>query len=296
MIFDIPVSDSDKPFLTKFPKKLFSYIKTQKTENSSIPPLRKNGLRKSDTHIKSNILNQQFHKAFTPVTDSQITDKGFYSQMKDSNVQVSDAEKLLGNIKPQKAKGPDEINGSGIEFLNHSALRLVADDSIIYKQIHSINDARELQEDLETAARWVQDWLMCFHPDKCNVLSATQKQKPVQFIYRLHGHSLEKTDSTKHLGVTLQSNLKWDKYFNNITSKANRTLGFLHINLGVNSKKIKDHAYKALVRLKLNTPHVSGTLHNPTKQIKLRKFSDVPLGSLVIAIIIQVLLQKRWKT
>ena len=39
MIFDIPVSDSDEPFSTKFPKKLFSYIKTQKTENPSIPVL-----------------------------------------------------------------------------------------------------------------------------------------------------------------------------------------------------------------------------------------------------------------
>ena len=78
------------------------------------------------------------------------------------------------------------------EYLNHSALRLFADDSIIYKQINSINDARELQEDLEAGARLEQDWLMCFHPDKCNVLSATQKQKPVQFIYKFPGHSLEK--------------------------------------------------------------------------------------------------------
>ena len=70
MIFDIPVSDSDKPFFTKFPKKLFSYIKTQKTENSSIPPLRKDGLLKNDTYTKSNILNQQFHKEFTPIKDT----------------------------------------------------------------------------------------------------------------------------------------------------------------------------------------------------------------------------------
>ena len=59
MIFDIPVSDSDhdKPLFTNFPKKLFSYIKTQKTENSSVPPLRKDGLLKNDTYTKSNILN-----------------------------------------------------------------------------------------------------------------------------------------------------------------------------------------------------------------------------------------------
>ena len=114
------------------------------------------------------------------------------------------------------------------EYLKHSTLRLFADHSIIYKQIHSINDARELQEDLEAAARSEQDWLMCFHLDKCNVLIATQKQKPVQFIYKLHGHSLKITVSIQYLGITLQSNLKWDKHItcNTITSKANQTLGF----------------------------------------------------------------------
>ena len=76
MSFDIPASDSDKPFFTKFPKKLFSYIKTQKTENSSFPPLRENAILKSYRHTKSNILNQQFHKEFTPVIDTSIPDKG----------------------------------------------------------------------------------------------------------------------------------------------------------------------------------------------------------------------------
>ena len=153
------------------------------------------------------------------------------------------------------------------EYLKHSTLRLFADDSIIYKQIHSINDARDLQEDLDAAARWKQDWLMCFHPDKCNILSISQKQKPIQYTYKLHGHSLEKTDSTKYLGVTLQSNLKWDKHINNITSKANQTLNFLRRNLKVNSQKIKDHAYKALVRPKLE---YSSCIWDPshTNQIK----------------------------
>ena len=32
-------------------------------------------------------------------------------QMKDINTQVSGVEKLLGNINPHKAKGPDAIHG-----------------------------------------------------------------------------------------------------------------------------------------------------------------------------------------
>ena len=93
------------------------------------------------------------------------------------------------------------------------------------------------------------------------------RNKNLSNLYKLHGQCLEKTDSTKHLGVTLQSNLKWDKHIKNVTSKANQTLNFLRRNLKVNSQKIKDHAYKALVRPKLE---YSSCIWDPshTNQIK----------------------------
>ena len=114
MIFDIPVSESDQPFFTEFPKKLFSYIKAQKTENSSIPVLREVGLLRNDTHSKSNILNRQFHKEFTPVTDTPIPNKGPspHPQMNDISIQVNGVEKLLKYINLHKAKAPGEIHGS----------------------------------------------------------------------------------------------------------------------------------------------------------------------------------------
>ena len=59
------------------------------------------------------------------------------------------------------------------EYLQHSTLRLFADDSIIYKEIKTINDAQHLQLDLDAACRWEKDWLMHFHPDKCNLISIT---------------------------------------------------------------------------------------------------------------------------
>ena len=44
------------------------------------------------------------------------------------------------------------------EYLQHSTLRLFADDSIIYKEIKTINDAQNLQLDLDAACRWEKDW------------------------------------------------------------------------------------------------------------------------------------------
>jgi hypothetical protein len=39
-------------------------------------------------------------------------------------------------------------------------------DSIIYKTIKDESDTHKLQEDLDAAAKWENDWLMQFHPDK----------------------------------------------------------------------------------------------------------------------------------
>ena len=89
---------------------------------------------------------------------------------------------------------------------------------------------------------------MHFHPDKCNLISITQKRKPIHFTYKLHDHPLAKVEHSKYLGITLQSNLKWNKHINAITNKANQSLGFLKRNLKIKSSAVKSHAYKAFVR------------------------------------------------
>ena len=95
-----------------------------------------------------------------------------------------------------------------------------------------------------------QKWKMFFHPDKCNVLSITRKKTSIKYSYTLHvhGHQLEYVDKAKYLGVTIQSDLKWDSHINSITTKANKTLGFLRRNINISSTTVKEHAYKFLVR------------------------------------------------
>jgi hypothetical protein len=58
-------------------------------------------------------------------------------------------------------------------------------------------------------------------------LSVTQKRKTITHTYQLHGHTLEKVDTAKYLGITIQNNLKWDKHINTMTAKANQSLGFI---------------------------------------------------------------------
>ena len=89
---------------------------------------------------------------------------------------------------------------------------------------------------------------MAFHPVKCNVLSITNNRNIIHYPYKLHGGQLEHVTKAKYLGVTVQSNLKWDSHISNICNKANSTLGFLKRNLKISSTTLKQQAYTTLVR------------------------------------------------
>ena len=133
------------------------------------------------------------------------------------------------------------------EGLN-STVRLFADDTVVYLTISSDKDCHKLQSDLDKLAQWEDKWNMEFHPEKCSVLTVSKKKNPIKWNYKLHGHTLAHETSTKYLGCAISSDLDWGEHINNITSKASRSLGFLHRNLHISSKTIKEKAYMTLVR------------------------------------------------
>ena len=132
-----------------------------------------------------------------------------------------------------------------------SKVRLFADDTIMYLAINSNTDASSLQEDLNRLAQWEATWHMAFHPEKCQVISITRRRKVLKHTYLLHGHPLAHVDSAKYLGVTITSDLSWNKHVNNIATKANHTLSFLKRNLQINDTNLKTTAYQTLVRPQL---------------------------------------------
>ena len=56
-----------------------------------------------------------------------------------------------------------------------STVRLFADDSVIYREIHNQHDIDTLQQDLETVFAWARTWKMKFNASKCQHLSVTKK-------------------------------------------------------------------------------------------------------------------------
>ena len=130
-----------------------------------------------------------------------------------------------------------------------SEIRLFADDALLYRPIRSQDNVTSLQKDLENLQVWEDRWFMSFNPDKCEVLRITNKRKNIlETDYTIHGSTLRTVDNAKYLGVTIQSNLSWKPHINNITKRANSTLGFLRRNLRKCPSKIKEQAYRTYVR------------------------------------------------
>ena len=57
--------------------------------------------------------------------------------------------------------------------------RLYADDALLYREIHSLEDSRILQEDINRLQEWANCWMMKFNSIKCEYLRVTIKSQPL---------------------------------------------------------------------------------------------------------------------
>ena len=76
------------------------------------------------------------------------------------------------------------------------------------RHIKSILDMHCLQDNLDKLQDWEQNWDMKFHPQKCKLLSITNKTKPIPTEYKIYGETLESVETAKYLGLTLHKKLK----------------------------------------------------------------------------------------
>ena len=153
-----------------------------------------------------------------------------------------------------------------------SNVRLFADDTIMYLAINRVGDTDILQSDLDKLAQWEKKWMMEFHPGKCQILSITRNKTKIEQNYTLHGQVLERVDSAKYLGVTLTSDLRWNKHIEKISTKANNTLSFLRRNLQVKSPELKTKAYNTLVRPQVE---YAATVWDPHKTHNIQRVEMV---------------------
>ena len=129
-----------------------------------------------------------------------------------------------------------------------SSVRLFAGDCVLYHEIQNEIDSEELQSDLDTLVQWEKDWQLSFNPSKCHIMRLTHARSPKHFEYKLGNSVLSETDGHPYLGVHISNKLSWNSHIHQISSKANRTLGFIMRNFYSCPKHVKESAYKTLVR------------------------------------------------
>ena len=69
---------------------------------------------------------------------------------------------------------------------------MYADDLKLYRVVCSEDDAKGLQEDLDTVVAWSQHWGLSLNVSKCKSMSVSPKLKPKCISYTINGIILDK--------------------------------------------------------------------------------------------------------
>ena len=117
-------------------KRFYSYIKHCKKDSLGVSSLKdpSTGGLTTDPDEKSNILNSQFQSAFSPQNPLKLLQlckqtlwnlpgeiKRKFAPMPEFDISSNGVEKLLKNLKPHKAAGPDKINPLVLQKLSKTA-------------------------------------------------------------------------------------------------------------------------------------------------------------------------------
>ena len=97
---------------------------------------------------------------------------------------------------------------------------------------------------------------MEFHTSKCQVISITNKVKPIIGKYQIHDHILEQVNCAKYIYniyncakyIFIYSKLAFDTHVDAIIKKVNSTRAFLDRNIPRCCRKVKQMAYAIYIR------------------------------------------------
>ena len=92
-----------------------------------------------------------------------------------------------------------------------SPLPQYADDTLLYRQIHSEEDINIIQNDLTNIVDWCSTNKMALNSDKCKFMRLSRRINVVRPApsYTIHGKSLGVVQNYKYLGILISSNLKF---------------------------------------------------------------------------------------
>ena len=116
-------------------KRLFTFIKQQKSDSKEINCLKSNGINYTDPVEKANILNNQFQSVFTKLVPLKLRHlvnlilprKLSFPLMPSITVTASGVAKQLSKLNPGKAAGPDNLTSRILKELHNEIAPILAD-------------------------------------------------------------------------------------------------------------------------------------------------------------------------
>jgi len=196
------------------------------------------------------------------------------SQQVTVNGQLSSTTQVISGVPQGSVLGPllfiCYVNDMPEEI--KSTLKLYADDALLYREIHSPEDSKILQEDINTLQKWAERWMMKFNPVKCEHLRVTNKSSPIVTQYFINGIKICQVPQAKYLGVHIDETLSWNSHVDFVCNKANNVRAFLQRNLRQCPLSVKERCYLSLVRPILEYACV---VWSPYTQINIDKLEKV---------------------
>ena len=126
---------------------------------------------------------------------------------------------------------------------------LFADDTKVYRQICSKEDALKLQADIDLMKEWTDKWLLRFNADKCHVLTIGKIENILHtHRYKINDKELEHVFEEKDLGVHIDTDLSFEEHIATKIKKANQIMGLIRRSFTYLDKDSFKKLYTALVR------------------------------------------------
>ena len=153
---------------------------------------------------------------------------------------------------------------------NH--IRKFADDTKLFSQVSTYEDAEKLQKDLSTLNEWSNEWSMLFNAEKCKCIHYGYNNK--QYDYFMGKECIE-THEERDLGVIITETLDITKQCVRAANKANAMLGMINRAFKYKTKEVVLKLYKSLVR-----PHLDYCIQawRPFKQKDIDLLESIQEG------------------
>ena len=174
------------------------------------------------------------------------------------------------------------------DTVTSSHVAMFADDTKLFKNIKSVKDSEQLQNDLKHLETWSEESGLNFNETKCKTQRITRKIAPLTFNYKLSNGNLVQTECERDLGVFVDKSLTWNRQVYEQSAKSNKLLGYIRRStIYIHNQEVRRTLYLALVRPHLGYAtqiwapqstelirHLEGTQRRATKYILSLPFSS----------------------